>query len=251
MSERSKKKKGESILHRYCIIRAEKPIGRIFAPLCDHCKGSLTIEAALVLPLFLFAALALLSVMDMLTHFMDTEMKLYQTARSAAVYGYAAGNTTAGRQGDWIRLKLVYPVSGYGGRFARTLMLENHVNVHIFNGYGSDEIGEKSGEEIYVYITSDSEVYHRRRDCKHLNVSVQAVSTASVKGRRNQDGGKFYLCRYCGRGMTEGEGLPAEVYITDYGTLYHARIDCPDLKRTVAVVSLSEAEGRRPCKDCG
>ena len=250
MLNKREKGKGESILHTYCEIRAERTVGRIFADLCGCGRGSLTIEAALVLPLFLFACLALLSVMDMLTHYMDTEIKLYQTARAAAVYGYAAGGKGNGQE-DWIRLKLVYPLRGYGGRFAKSLLLENHVNVHIFNGYGGDEIGEKSREDIYVYITGGSEVYHRRRDCKHLNVSVQAVSRAGAAACRNKDGGKYYPCRYCSRGISHAPADSPKVYITDYGVLYHTRIDCPDLKRRVSVVRLSEAGGRRACRDCG
>ena len=211
-------------------------------------RGSLSIEAALILPLFLFAALSLLSVMQMLTKYMDTQLKLYETARCAAVYGYAAAQGDL-QTGDWIRLDLVYPARGRGGRFARTVLLENHVNVHVFNGYSGDDPAAIKQREEYVYITKDSEVYHRRRDCRHLKVSIRAVSGSRVSGERNTEGGRFYRCRYCSRGIPADYG--GTVYVTDYGRLYHTRINCPDLKRTVSVIPLSQAGGRRPCKDCG
>ena len=239
------KRKGFCILRKKTLIRAGHSSGKLLWTPAFHKRGSLTIEAALILPLFLFACLAVLSVMDMLTHFMDTELKLYQTARSAAVYGYGVTNE------DWIRLKLVYPVKGFGGRFSKTLLLENHVNVHVFNGYSGDDPVWEEESDVYVYVTSDSEVYHRQRSCKHLNVSVRQVSGSSVGNLRNEDGGKYYKCSYCARAVSSQEALSGSVFVTDYGRLYHTRIDCPDLKRTVHAVKLSEVGGRRPCKDCG
>ncbi len=237
-------KKGECILQRSKTKRAGSFFARVFPYFAA--RGSMTIEAALVMPLFLFAVLSILSVMDMIRIYEETELKLYRTARDAAVFGYAAegGN-------DWVRLSLVYPAKGRGAMFAKTLLLENHVNVHVFCGYTGDD-GQMSKErDRYVYVTEGSEVYHTRRSCSHLNVSVRAVSYSGVGGLRNEDGSRFHLCRYCGRGMSEKDLSGTQVYVTDYGGLYHTRVNCPDLKRTVYVVLLSEVSGKRPCRDCG
>ena len=251
MKELMLKRKGAGILQTQFKIRAKKNLSGKSRKPGQNDRGSLTVEAALILPLFLFAALALLSVMDMLTRFMDTELKLYQTARAAAVYGYGASDYISGREGDWIRLKVVYPLKSRGNRFSRLLLVENHVNVHIFNGYGTQALTPGEEREEYVYITTAEEVYHRRRSCPHLNVSVRAVSGRTVGSRRNEDGSRFHLCRYCGRGYSPQQAVEGQVYVTDYGGLYHTRINCPDLKRTIRVIPLSEAAGRRPCRDCG
>lgn len=42
----------------------------------------------------------------------------------------------------------------------------------------------------------------------------------------------------------------AIVYITDYGILYHSDINCSSLKRTVFAVDISEVGSRHPCKKC-
>ena len=105
---------------------------------------------------------------------MNMEYRLYSVARSSAVYGHAMNSITEGREGDWIRLKMVYP-SGtmIKGIFGHTLILENHVNVHIFNGYSGSFKSDAQTQEEIVYITDTGYAYHRRRDCRHLNISVR------------------------------------------------------------------------------
>ena len=41
------------------------------------------------------------------------------------------------------------------------------------------------------------------------------------------------------------------VYITDYGTNYHSTLSCTKLKRTVIAVDISEVGGRSACSKCG
>ena len=214
-------------------------------------KGSMTIEASLVIPLFLFAVICLLSLMEMLRVFMETEMKLYDTARELAVVSFTGSKKSTGD--DWIRLKLIYPVSSKSTLpcFSKTLLLENHVNVHIFNGYSKDQVrGEEDREQI-VYITSDSGVYHTRRSCRHLSVSITEVSAGSIGSARSLDGSRYYLCPYCGSGYSAEDLSGMRLFVSDYGDRYHTRRNCPHLKRTVYAVALSQAGGRRPCRDCG
>ncbi len=216
-------------------------------------SGSMTIEAAMVLPLFLFAMMSFLSVMRMLQKSMETELKLYQTARNAAVYSAAVKEGTEGNDGDWVRLKLVYPVSGQAaGPFQKTLLLENHVNVHIFNGYSGDFAeGSDEQKEEYVYVTETGQVYHRSRNCSHLNISVRSVHGAGLGSERSADGSKYYRCPYCSRGFSAGEVETMELFVTDYGNRYHTRLDCPGLKRTIRLIPISQVGGRRPCSSCG
>ncbi len=215
----------------------------------------MTVEAALIMPLFLFAVIALLSIMDMLRTYMQTEMKLYNSARDLAVVSYSEKPYTTGpmSDADWIRLKLVYPARSRGGSlFAHTLILENHVNVHIFNGYSGDPVkdnGQK--QEEYVYVTEDSNVYHRSRGCSHLNVTIREVSYGSIGSLRSKEGAKYYLCPHCGKGMKKGDLAGTTVYASDYGNRFHTSRSCSHLKRTVYRIPLSRAGGRRPCLDCG
>ena len=219
------------------------------------CCGSLTVEAALVMPLFLFAVIALLSVMDLMRTYMQTQMKLYNSARDLALVSHSEKPYTTGgtSDGDWIRLKLVYPARTRGGSlFAHTLMLENHANVHIFNGYSGDPVREDAGkQETYVYVTEDSNVYHRSRGCSHLNVTIREVSYGGIKNLRSSDGSKYYLCPHCGKGLKKSDLKGMTVYAADYGNRFHTSRSCSHLKRRVYRIPLSEAGGKRPCLDCG
>lgn len=67
----------------------------------------MTVEAALVVPLFLIGCLMLLSIVTITQNYMDRQLKLHKTAREMAVL--AAG--VQGSQSDMIRLRRVYSAS--------------------------------------------------------------------------------------------------------------------------------------------
>ena len=47
----------------------------------------------------------------------------------------------------------------------------------MWNGYA---IPGTENDEEYVYVTEDSEVYHRSRECTHLRLSVRRVEAAEI-----------------------------------------------------------------------
>lgn len=103
--------------------------------------------------------------------------------------------------------------------------------------------GEEDG--AWVYITPRGSVYHLTRACPYLDLSIQAVAGASVKGLRNVSGGIYRRCESCGK---EAGGM---VYVTDYGDRYHGSLSCGGLKRTIYMVQISEVGGRGLCSKCG
>lgn len=110
---------------------------------------------------------------------------------------------------------------------------------------GDTTLGNGSGDEKWVYITPNGRVYHLRRTCSYLDLSIQAVNRASVGAMRNASGGKYKRCESCGGA---GSGM---VYVTDYGDRYHSSLSCSGLKRTVYMVKISEVGGRGVCSKCG
>ena len=57
----------------------------------SKCKGSMTLEAAILLPLFLFFMTTMLSLIDMLYFYGTVEQNLHQIAKKMAIYAPAAG----------------------------------------------------------------------------------------------------------------------------------------------------------------
>lgn len=298
------RKKGKKVLqtqntslHMFLIRHAGKrvcfPAGRRISPVSSYqagaymAKGSLTVEAAFVMPLFLLSCFVILSLVDAMRIYTETELKLHQSARQLSVYAAAGSvadtggktdsfgssaaaqsasakqltaaiqsasatqSASAGAQTDWIDLSLVYPLSPQiKGPGFRVLILKNRCKVHKFNGY-DDRAGDQINKEReeYVYITDRGSVYHRKRSCRFLNISIKEVKGREIAKKRSKDGEKYYACSVC---CSSGAGEKGQTfYITDYGNRYHASILCPDLKRTIRVVLLSQAGGRKPCKECG
>jgi len=259
----------------------------------SHLPGSLTVETAMVLPVFMFALVSLMSVAEIIRSSDIVSSRLHQNAREMAVSAYVADKTGVfegsaipgmiggigisqsvvnsdvervrreemSREGSISYLSSKYlekdiidlvaaqeytlPYDFMGiGKFR----IVDRARVHAFTGFDPVTLPdalEKSDEEM-VYITSTGTVYHRNRNCPHLNVSVRKVMAAQVADQRNASGGKFYECEYCA-----SKGDKRVYYITDHGDRYHTVATCQGLKRDVMAIPISKAGDRPPCKSCG
>ena len=64
---------------------------------------------------------------------------------------------------------------------------------------------------------------------------------------RNRSEHKYNGCDQCvAKKLKLGQ-----VFITDYGTCYHATLSCSGLKRSVYLVPISEVNGMGACSKCG
>lgn len=119
---------------------------------------------------------------------------------------------------------------------------EERIRIKGWTGYESGGFGDDRDE--IVYITENGVVYHKDAQCSYLDLSIRSVSLSAVADLRNESGGKYYPCS-CALHLTGGG-----VYITDTGDRYHASLNCHGLKRTVYAVKLSEVYGRGGCSRC-
>ena len=108
--------------------------------------------------------------------------------------------------------------------------------------------------------------YLEEGDCIDLKVTYEVSPWVKIVGFRS-----FRMCsRYYGRAWTgyelrtemagegAGEYVGEYVYVTEHGSVYHEKLDCSYLKRTVIGVSPEEARRRRndswgrytPCELC-
>lgn len=234
--------------------------------------GSLAVEAALVLPIFLYALLCLMSVLNLMRISVHLQQVLYEEGMylSETAYGKSGiSQEDAIREmlekTDSLQQKPDYSLSdlsdpehirlavSYEGRLAFDQFRLFHkqftqgVWIHSFTGYdhGLNNVSGDSGE-TYVYITEDSEVYHRNRDCSHIHLHVQTVSNKDLKKLRNQYGDRYKACSHCHAKQSDGT-----LYITPEGDCYHNSLDCSGLKRTVYAIPISQIGDRRPCSRCG
>ena len=162
-------------------------------------KGSLTVEAAMVLPMFMTGLLALVSILFMCNVCHRIQASLLFEAQHLSVK-YRDGqmpdlsfvkdeitanitntdlkfidNGTDGidmsgsvLDGEYIKLCISCDLVPLTDNFGiLKIPLERTTLAHVWSGYENGFFGD----EEYVYITDDSDVYHRDRNCSHIKLS--------------------------------------------------------------------------------
>ena len=190
---------------------------RIF--LCFLKKGSLTVEAAMIMPVFLSILLTFFSFFG---EYATAAEHLLEASKEAKQVGVLLNNTEKGTDGDIIIYK-----SG------------QKAVCRAWVGFAGLET-----REVYVYITPNGSVYHLFYDCTHLKLSVRSVTRIQAENSKNSYGERYRKCSLC----EEPEGL--FVYITSEGTCYHSERSCSGLKRTVRQVPVSQVSDRSCCMRC-
>lgn len=226
----------------------EKPSGKVslYIFLKEKCKrGSLALETALVLPLFLLGLVTIISFMDIYRVQTVHLQTLCEKTKDAGMYAYGAdGDGT-----KEITLPDVYAYTPIGGLVSLPkIWMHNTVKVHAWTGAeASDFSGSTQESEPMVYVTESGSVYHKNAGCRYLNVSINQVSGADVGHLRNNSGEKYSPCETCSRHQKPA----GTVYVTSSGNRYHNVGSCSGLKRTVKLVKQSEAGEMHACSKCG
>lgn len=222
--------------------------------------GSITVETALILPIFLFAMLSVMFLTDAVRESSKKLALLSERAYKAAKYAYL-GNAVVDRTGledtldilnggddiidlvDRYRIDVPFDILGTYDPYT-----VDRVRIRAFTGYDNLKAGHSAtgDPEEMVFVTETGSVYHRSLGCSHLNLNIRSVPFGELKKERANDGSKYYACEHCAR----NRGDPAVAYITDDGNRYHTTLGCPDLKRTLREVPLSDVS-LRPCSECG
>lgn len=287
------------MLFYYKIIRLQyikdKWNSRIKTPICFkrafsvfriRYEASATVEAALVLPLYIYAVLAITCLLQVMNIKSTVRNAVYDDVRQLSRYVFTVSDSKlSSLVYEQLARKILlenlsddfFENSGIvGGKSGISLsgssfLKENNeitlkVTYYLKNpfdifGIGKTKVsqqftacawlGETQVECGYsdtkqVYVTTDGSVYHESKTCSYLNLSIESVKYESVGSRRSADGSRYYACEQCAEGAAS-----SIVYITSYGTRYHNDRNCSGLKRSVFCVPLSEVSDRRACLKCG
>lgn len=204
-------------------------------------KGSMTVECALVLPLFFLGMITLIGFMEIYQLQTEKLTNLCDRAKEMGMFAYAAGGPAE------ITIPALYTYeSSVAVIPLPKVWMKTSVTVHSWIGYeGGSEDSKGLQPEEMIYVTVYGAVYHTDPACRHLDLSVKSVSQGSVENLRNQYGEKYHRCELCGE-KAAGE----LVFITDTGNRYHTSEQCGGLKRTVRLVKKSDYADLPCCKDC-
>ena len=252
-------------------------------PLCTCKKGSITLEAAVIIPLFAGFFAFVLFYFQIMQVQISVQGALEQTGRMLSVLSakkeneiiedvrylsmakgmmyaklkedklieqFVKGEIWGIRilesefDGDYILLKADYimdfPIKLFGNT---EFNVSQKARFRKWTGWHT--LSETSKKEM-VYVTPHGEVYHLRKSCSYLTLSVRKAMVEEIVLLRNANGGKYKKCGLCERNI----GLNEIIYITDYGDKYHFSVSCSGLKRTIYQKRLSEVGGMRPCRKC-
>ncbi len=245
-------------------------------------SASMTAEAALVLPLFLFAGVLLMMpfrILDverqMQAIVMSVGEDISQTAYlapedggwvgSAAAFAYAEGavrSKSGSLPVQWLslagsslledgetvdlvvnyRMKLPFSVFGLGS-VSRSCRCWLRAWVGSDGASGSGEEAGTDGDPI-VYVGKDSTRYHNSSFCHYLYNRLSAVPFGRIGDYRNESGHRYTACGRCGS-RTGGT-----VYIMPYGEHYHSSRTCTAITAFVRAVRRSTVEYLGPCSYC-
>lgn len=242
-------------------------------------KASVTVSAALAIPLFVFATLCLVYLFEMnvINQYMNSAVthsakrisedvlvveflshrRLHnnivdligsERIERSIIKGGASGISVRGSRylydSEEIEIQVEYTMALPINTFGR---LEGKGRVELlvkpWKGYLNPHSNPEDGQ--IVYITETGTVYHVDYSCTHLKLSIQFVPHHSLEGLRNDSGGMYHSCNRCVYG-----DLKAGVYITDYGTNFHNSLNCSGLKRTIRAVEKASVSWMRGCSRC-
>lgn len=242
-------------------------------------KGSVTVEAALAVPLFFLGVICMLYLMEIMAIQTAVHSGLHEAGKRVMEEGYPLpllkpqsveadvvnsigperlerSIVMGGSTGIDCSSSYISPVTGIGEVCAEyrvklpialfpipPITYQDSLKIKAWTGF--EKGGLDFGNHETVYVTETGLVYHKDYHCTYLDLSIRMVEQGSLEGLRNSSGGIYYSCPLCKGGNSGG------VYITDYGERYHSSLSCSGLKRTVYAVPLSEAVGKGACSKCG
>lgn len=230
-------------------------------------RGSASLEASLVLPVFLLAMVYLYLVFqsvlaeavvyeaaaetveylaeysyigtgDLLVaklrfpHYVDDEQKLAQYIEGGVDGVSFLGSMTPDAD-DMIALRVRFRTK-YAGEQDFTIRKRAYTGAKEST---VDEAGED--RDVYVYVTENESVYHTTRTCSYLTLSIRQASLSHAEKLG------YHPCGFC------GESCGDAVWITEDGRSYHSDVHCSGLKRTVYRKKKSEVAHLQACSRCG
>lgn len=243
-------------------------------------KASVTVEASIVIPVFIIVMMALSSIIYVIYSDTIIRQALYEEAKHSAVLAYDGNEYSLDelrrrvleRVGDRIASSsfvdsamggIDFSESDFSNREIIDLSVKYNVKIpydllgvlryqirervvmHTLTGYVNGLNGPMYGGEI-VYISETGSVYHRDINCSHIRLSIYETNSEEIDLLRNDAGARYRSCSAC-------HSAPSDfvLYVTTDGTKYHNTLMCSGLTRNVRAIPLFQVTDRRPCSRCG
>lgn len=217
-------------------------------------EGSMTVEASMVLPLFIFFFVNIMTLFNILKVQVDIEAALHQTGSELSLMAFDLrfGEGAVGGVEDASALDTI---AGAGG------LLFSRERIRQYLGDGIDKSCITGGFDGISFLQSQvmmgNDIIDLVMDYKvHPLIPVIGFKEIPVEGR-------FYGHAWTGYDISQGlvtEGSEEEmVYVTEHGEVYHRDVDCVHLRVKVESVDFKDLSHLRnndgkiyySCEYCG
>lgn len=213
-------------------------------------KASLTVEASIILPMFLLGMLMLFGVIDLCRVKTERQAELTLRAKELSMYAYLTPDLYGDDYVDLYTIETFeLPVKLFPFPDFKIAL---RARIHTWTGRSEldTESGESGfGSDTAVYVTERETVYHTDPECTHLDLSIFQTNGKSLGSIRNAYGDTYDACEKCCEKPC-GAGDGHDYYVTDYGSTYHRSSNCSSLKRTTKLVQLKDVRHLEECERC-
>jgi len=208
-------------------------------------EGSITVEASVAVPVFLFAIINLLSVILVFGEYSSNLADMHRKAKELAVYAHIPkeNGTVENEMIVLSKTQIMEPIIPIMGFDKSKIFVI--CQARKWTGYDLINLPMGQEDEEWVYITPSGEAYHRNPNCSYLNPKIYSAVSSQIGEYRNVSGEIYRQCESC-RDLT----VTGICFYTEYGNRYHTTLKCSGLRRTIYSVMLSEVEGRHLCNKC-
>lgn len=237
-------------------------------------QAALTVEAAVLVPIFVWALCTMMGVLDCYRIQSIVKSSIHQSAMELGMYAYSTDkrndgmdivnsafcvayaqvnlpemedNITVSMVGSHYKdntvtlvatIKYRFPISLFPVPEVKMLNI-SEVNSWVGEVYGDDDLSSVTYE--MVYVTENRSVYHTSASCSHIDIHVYETKKRAINT-------KYKPChKCCEEQVIEKNEL---VFYTKNGECYHITNNCSSLKRIVQMVEISQVRGLPLCERC-
>ena len=204
-------------------------------------SASMTVEAAVIIPLFLFFFVNLMSGIEMMRLHGNLQMTLWKQGRLIAIAGHLAHGSGVQEDDMDTRNSLLLRLGG-------AALLDYGVEKLVVQDLGREYLEHSP----LTYGAFGLQIWESSydNDCVDIKVTYQVSPIFQIPGFRTfRMANRYYAKAWTGYQIADEDITDHMVYVTAYGKVYHESADCAHLKRTIQkirgyeIASLRSYEG--------
>ncbi len=221
------KKIQKGIRNKTCAVKGISPH--------SFCQGSMTVEASLVLPLFLFFFMNLLSFIEVYRFHSLMLSALRETGQQLSVYAYAYDEIVDEEEDKGLEA-----------------LIENVAFSYIYVKYAVEEYLGKDYLERTLLTHGKEGISYLESSIMQQNDRIDLIVTYELSPFITMDGlgtmrlyNRYYGRAFTGYDLSEAAQEYHYVYVAENGKVYHKNRSCTHLALKISICSIREAKRRR------